>query len=132
MGTPFTGADGSAPLRVALVPGADRNLVTGIASAWTSQLSRPPAKPRLAGAVSWRGWYLFPGEDGPDRGVGRGPAEVVGEDAAGVGHDPDVQHLRRVGVMPGRRVAGAPQLDAEAGDGRPAGPACHQVRVPAG
>jgi hypothetical protein len=30
-----------------------------------------------------------------------------------VGDDPDVQHLRGVGVMPGRRVAGAPQLDAE-------------------
>ena len=28
-----------------------------------------------------------------DRGVGRRLAEVVGEDAAGVGDDPDVQHL---------------------------------------
>src|SRR6476660_3653814 len=76
--------------------------------------------------------FLFSGEGGLDRGVGRRLAEVVGEDAAGVGDDPHVQHLRRVGVMPGRRVAGAPQLDAEPGDGLLAVLAYHQVRVPAG
>src|SRR5262249_61232947 len=79
--------------------------------------------PRWGGSASRPRPPSFLAEDGPDRGVGRRPAEVVGEGPARVGDDPHVQHLRRVPVVPGCRVAEAAQLDAEAGDGGLAAPA---------
>src|ERR1700730_13381662 len=77
---------------------------------------------------------LFLAEDGPGGGVGRGPAEVVGERATRVGHDPHVQHLFGVPVRPGRRVAGAPlHLEADSAVGSPAAPGgceCQRVSDP--
>jgi hypothetical protein len=47
-----------------------------------------------------------------DRGAGRGRAEVIGEDSAGVRDDPYVEHLRGVLVLPRGRVAAVAELDA--------------------
>src|ERR1017187_1057387 len=71
---------------------------------------------------------LFPAENGPGGGVGRGQAEGGGEGATRVGADPHVEHLFRVPVRPGRRVAGAAlHLEAESGDGLPAAVAYHKM-----
>src|SRR5215470_7825580 len=97
-----------------------------------SRVSRYEYAKRLARDDGFSPPALSLAEHGADRGVRRRPAEIVGEGAAGVGDDPHVQHLPGVLVPPGRRVAGAAQLDAEPGDRRLAVLAHRQVRVTAG